>query len=106
MNGGSGIASSDTDCGRCGRLVEASRTGLSWHEHRLETTPPRCYRPGMTEQADDSRVERRAELLPEERAVGSDDPEEQARAILEESVERTEQPEKTRDDSTQTPGYS
>ena len=36
-------------------------------------------------------VASRAELLPEERAAGSDDP--QARVILEESEERTEQPE-------------
>jgi len=37
-------------------------------------------------------VASRAELLPEEQAVGSDDPEEQARVILEESEERTEHP--------------
>ena len=48
-------------------------------------------------------VEHRAELLPEERAAGSDDPEAQARAILEESRERTEDPEGTRHDSVQTP---
>ncbi|CAN7313756.1 hypothetical protein [Knoellia sp. LjRoot47] len=51
----------------------------------------------------DDRVGRRAELLPEEQAVGSDDPEAQARAILAESQERTEHPESTRHDSTQTP---
>jgi hypothetical protein len=49
------------------------------------------------------RIEARAELLPEEQAVGSDDPEAQARAILEESDERTEDPEGTRHESTQTP---
>ena len=38
-------------------------------------------------------VASRAELLPEERAAGSDDPQAQARGILEESEERTEQPE-------------
>jgi hypothetical protein len=38
---------------------------------------------------DDPRVERRAELLPEEKRAGSDDPEAQAAAILEESEERT-----------------
>jgi hypothetical protein len=38
---------------------------------------------------DDERVESRAELLPEEQAAGSDDPEAQARAILAESDERT-----------------
>jgi hypothetical protein len=58
----------------------------------------------MTEQPKASQVERRAELLPEERAVGSEDPEEQARTILEESAERTEHPEQTRHESTQTPG--
>ena len=44
----------------------------------------------MSEQPD--QVERRAQLLPEERAVGSDDPHEQAEVILEESRERTEHP--------------
>jgi hypothetical protein len=34
---------------------------------------------------DDDRVERRAELRSEEQAAGSDDPEEQARTILEDS---------------------
>ena len=48
-------------------------------------------------------VQTRAELLPEEQAAGSDDPEMQARAILAESEERTENPERTRDESTQTP---
>lgn len=38
----------------------------------------------------DSRVERRADLLPEEESVGSDDPEAQAAQILAESDERTE----------------
>lgn len=39
---------------------------------------------------DDDRAASRAELLPEEAAAGSDDPEGQARAILAESDERTE----------------
>lgn len=39
--------------------------------------------------ADDERVDARAELLPEEQAAGSDDPEAQADAILEESDDRT-----------------
>jgi hypothetical protein len=38
---------------------------------------------------DDDRVSTRSELLPEEKAVGSDDPEGQAEAILAESDERT-----------------
>jgi hypothetical protein len=37
-------------------------------------------------------VEERAELLPEERAAGSDDPHGQAEAVLEESIDRTEHP--------------
>ncbi|MDP9393862.1 MAG: hypothetical protein M3Q27_06190 [Actinomycetota bacterium] len=37
-------------------------------------------------------VERRAELLPEEATVGSDDPEAQAQVILEDSHARTEIP--------------
>ena len=57
----------------------------------------------MSQGPGDDRVEHRAELLPEELAVGSDDAEAQARAILEESDERTEHPERTRHQSTQTP---
>jgi hypothetical protein len=49
------------------------------------------------------KVASRAELLPEEDTAGSDDPEAQAREILEESAERTEDPEATRHESTQTP---
>ncbi len=52
----------------------------------------------------DERVISRSDLLPEEAAAGSDDPEAQAEAILEESDERTRDPEGTRHDSTQTPG--
>ncbi len=47
-----------------------------------------------TEQAVESRA---AELTPEELAAGSADPHEQARAILEESLERTEEPGSTPD---------
>jgi hypothetical protein len=39
-------------------------------------------------------VATRAELLPEEKAVGSDNPQAQAKAILEESEERTEHPDR------------
>lgn len=42
--------------------------------------------------ADAERVHSRAELLPEERAAGSDDPEAQAAAVLADSDERTEVP--------------
>lgn len=57
----------------------------------------------MSESADHERIESRAELLPEEQAAGSDAPEEQAKAILEESDERTDDPEGTRHESHQTP---
>jgi len=40
----------------------------------------------------EEQVQSRAELLPEEEAVGSDDPQAQARAVLEESQERTDDP--------------
>lgn len=63
----------------------------------------RCTFAAMTQRPDDDRVERRAELLPEERAAGSEDPEAQAEAILEESDDRTDHPAKTRRESTQTP---
>ncbi|MFL6134034.1 MAG: hypothetical protein ACJ72A_14610 [Nocardioidaceae bacterium] len=58
----------------------------------------------MTESSDEARIERRADLLPEEQTVGSDDPEAQAEAILQESDERTDHPEETRHESHQTPG--
>ena len=57
----------------------------------------------MTSTPSEDRVTARAELLPEEQAVGSDDPAAQARAILAESDERTEEPERTRRESVQTP---
>ncbi|MGS0687340.1 hypothetical protein ACVBEQ_19680 [Nakamurella sp. GG22] len=40
----------------------------------------------------DGMVENRSDLLPEELAVGSDDPQAQAEAILEESEERVTDP--------------
>jgi hypothetical protein len=49
------------------------------------------------------RVDTRAELLPEEEAAGSADPEAQAAEILAESDERTDNPEGTREESVQTP---
>lgn len=57
----------------------------------------------MSESPDAERIESRAELLPEEQAAGSDDPHAQAAEILEESDERTDDPEGTRAESTQTP---
>lgn len=57
----------------------------------------------MSETPGPSREERRAELLPEEAAAGSDDPQGQAEAILADSDERTEDPEGTREESVQSP---
>lgn len=57
----------------------------------------------MDDSRQQDRIDSRAELLPEERRVGSENPEEQAEAILEESDERTDDPEETRRESTQTP---
>lgn len=50
----------------------------------------------------DDRVDSRAELLPEEANAGSEDPETQAEVILQESDERTFDPEGTRQESQQT----
>ncbi len=58
--------------------------------------------PGEDSSRFDERVEERAELLPEELAAGSDDPEAQAEAILAESDERIADPEGTGAQSTQT----
>ena len=57
----------------------------------------------MTHSHDEDRIQERAELLPEEAAAGSEDPEGQAEAILEDSDERTDYPEETRHESIQTP---
>ena len=58
----------------------------------------------MSTPAEESRIAERAHLLPEELAAGSADPEEQAEAILAESDERTDDPEGTREQSSQTLG--
>lgn len=52
---------------------------------------------------DQDSVDGRAHLLPEELAVGSADPQRQAELILEESAERTLDPEGTQDSSSQVP---
>jgi hypothetical protein len=57
--------------------------------------------PEQSDQQD--RVDSRAELLPEERAAGSENPHEQAEAILAESDERTEDPVGTQQESVQSP---
>ena len=57
----------------------------------------------MTESPEDKdRVASRAELLPEEEAAGSDDPQHQAEEILHDSDERTAHPDETGRESTQT----
>jgi hypothetical protein len=65
--------------------------------------PGETDRPGDDQAGDDRPGEEqrreRAQLLPEEQAVGSDDPQAQAEAILRESAERTERPDP--DDSSQ-----
>jgi hypothetical protein len=48
--------------------------------------------PGTDDSAGNDSVAERAELLPEERVVGSEDPAGQAAAILEESEARTVDP--------------
>jgi hypothetical protein len=55
-----------------------------------------------TSDPDPERVAERAELLPEESSATSDDPQAQAEQILRESDERTEDPERTGAESTQT----
>jgi hypothetical protein len=55
------------------------------------------------ESPDALRIDSRADLLPEEQTAGSDDPHAQAEAILTESDERTDDPEGTQRESTQTP---
>lgn len=53
--------------------------------------PERAAYPRRVSQTpEESHIETRAELLPEEEAAGSDDPLAQAEAILEESAERTD----------------
>jgi len=56
----------------------------------------------MSNQPDEEHIDSRANLLPEEKRVGSDDPHEQAEVILEESAERTDDPEGTASESVQT----
>jgi hypothetical protein len=51
---------------------------------------------------DEERIEGRAQLLPEEESAGSDDPRHQAEEILRDSDERTEHPEETGHESSQT----
>ncbi|MDQ2837403.1 MAG: hypothetical protein M3Y42_12315 [Actinomycetota bacterium] len=57
----------------------------------------------MSTHPDEDRIQARAELTPEELAAGSDDPRRQAEIILQDSDERTEHPEQTQRESSQTP---
>lgn len=53
------------------------------------------------EQTGDRAAHRSHPLLPEEESAGSDDPQEQARVILEDSDERTAHPERGAEESSQ-----
>ncbi len=64
--------------------------------------PPEQEQPARADQAD--RVEKRAELWPEEANAGSEDPQAQAEVILQESDDRTDHPAQTRHESQQTLG--
>jgi hypothetical protein len=57
--------------------------------------------PARDDAQDEERVAERAHLLPEELAVGSDDPSAQAEQILSESDDRTDDPERTQQESPQ-----
>ena len=78
------------------RTVEASLTSAM--EMPADQTPPPDDRDDQTQAR---HVATRAELLPEERAVGSDDPQAQAKVMLEESEERTDHPDPDPDASSQ-----
>ena len=56
-----------------------------------------------TEDATTEAASQHRPLLPEEEKVGSDDPELESKIILEDSEERTDFPEQTRRDSSQSP---
>ena len=58
-------------------------------------------RPTQDDAQHDERVAERAHLLPEEIAVGSDDPAAQAEQILDESDDRTDHPARTQQESPQ-----
>jgi hypothetical protein len=60
--------------------------------HQFSGPPHAGKRSFMSDIPEPDRVDQRAELLPEERAAGSADPEAQAEAILEESDEREADP--------------
>ena len=89
------------------------RTGATRIDNRSRVlpraSPANGYAEAMSETserdeaaADEARIASRADLLPEEKAAGSDDPEAQAAEILRDSDERTADPEGTGEESTQT----
>ena len=75
--------------GRIGKRLPGTQGGMTEKDEHLDP-------------ADSDRITSRSDLLPEEQAAGSDDPRHQAEAILEESDERTDDPEQTGAASTQT----
>lgn len=77
------------------RLLETPR--------RFALATGQCGVPArMSDIPDEDHVKLRATLLPEELAAGSDDPQRQAEVILEESQERTDDPDGTGAESVQT----
>jgi hypothetical protein len=72
-------------------------------EPAVDPSPDRPLGQSSEQAGQEERVESRSELLPEERAAGSEDPLEQAEAILAESDERTEDPVGTQQESVQSP---
>ncbi len=77
------------------RLLRIAGYGAGVSDQRSDDQPG--------ERPDDDRIESRGQLLPEEQAAGSDDPELQAEVILADSDERTARPEQSKQRSTQTP---
>jgi hypothetical protein len=67
------------------------------------TDPAGAGAADVDDSVDADRVNERAHLLPEEIAAGSDDPQQQAEIILQESAERTLDVEGTQESSTQVP---
>ena len=98
----------DLDAARRSYLAAAERTMSLPQQRYLHGRAARLLagrrRVQAMSEADAERIGERADLLPEELAAGSDDPEAQAEAILADSDRRTDQPEQTRDESPQTPG--
>ena len=86
--------------------VAGYESGMSRETPTPPAVPPAKERAEerAEESAQQDRVDRRAELLPEEASAGSEEPRAQAEAILAESDDRTDHPERTRQEYHQTPG--